>query len=106
MSLENLRVGSRYRHKSNGTPCELCGDAIIENHDNFECPGCKYVDFENHNLPRTGVYIRASLPDGKPYNADAAELDDASLATWVNERLDDKGKLDFIRILLGRRPFP
>ena len=106
MSLEDLRVDVEYRFKKHGEPCPLCGKPLHESSDNFSCIGCGYVDWDNHNIPRTGVLVRAKqLPNyGTGYcNADIAELDDESLATWVFERLDDAGKLDLIRILLGRR---
>ena len=105
MSLENLRVDVKFLHKHDGDPCVNCGRPIRENHDNFECVYCKYADFDNYNIPRTGVLVRAKRYDGKGYcNADIAELDDESLATWVFERLDELGKLNLIRILLGRKP--
>jgi hypothetical protein len=99
-TLDNLQVDPARRHKEDGGTCE-CGGTLYENHDNFACRSCKRVDWDNHDLPRTGVFIRAKYKD-RWGDYDIAELDDESLAAYVNLRLDDAGKLRLIHILLGR----
>jgi ribosomal protein S27AE len=103
VDIENLQVDLKRRHKEDGEPCPIgCGGKLRANHDNFACQGCGYVDWDNHNLPRTGVYVRARSPIGGYGNYDISELDDESLDFYVNQRLSDDGRWRLILVLLGR----
>lgn len=99
--MSEYNVDPKRRHLKAGEPCEICKGPLQENHDNFECSGsCGFVSYSNHELPRTGVYVRAKYKE-RFSDYDIAELDSASLDLWVNERLSNDGKLRLIRILLG-----
>lgn len=99
--MHDYEVDPKYKHKKDGEPCPICQEPLRENHDNFECDGCGYVDWENHSLPRTGVFIRAKC--GSSWgNYDLSELKEESIKAWLLTLPSWEAVLDLVKRLLER----
>jgi len=97
--MNNLNVDPKRRHLKDGERhSKDCSGIIRENHDNFECLGCSYVDWDI-DKPKTGLFVRACF-DGVWGDYDIAELDKGSLLEYLYSK-SHAVAISAIFVLLG-----